>query len=556
MARETMRSRPSEFRDMIRDAWERMNDKEKDVVRESMGDQENGLDVQAVRETMRARPSEFRRKIHDAWENLHEKASTAARETMRSRPSEFRGIIHDASVPSSMDEFNQQVYIAKQACEDLLNKTTKVNDAANNPNTATSVYTEPQQGEVAQVLVTPNTSSACNQRLQEDLAAVMRQNQKLTATLNEFAQTSAQCRMEVAEMKREICGQKNAKNIYLEPREERNGVCLPSTFTDKVPTSQPSSKQNVAIFECTLPTTAGQEAHCTLQRLHSVGSDNKLTPSDQQVTWSNRRHLKEKYGKEFNEMLLGNSDPTHDGNDVILRKTVKMKNPQHPETWEREYRKKQIATEYVQPRVAVAQHIDKSFRDERVLSLQRQLAISEKRNADLADTVHEMKSDLRGLVDDHRAPESVCILSQRAERQNQQIKNRIERIQCQRQCESIQREPIQREPLSQDFTVCTLDEHVEYLKEQLRVSKQRNADLTHTVREVEGDLRKVQRSGEVKLDGRSEFVEWPELEEVGCHDITNELEIQCQPSRVMKSKRAINRIADKTNRVSRKSKRF
>ena len=72
MARETMRSRPSKFRGMIHDAWERMNDKEKNVVRESVGDREKGLDVQGVRETMRARPSEFRRKIHDAWESMHE----------------------------------------------------------------------------------------------------------------------------------------------------------------------------------------------------------------------------------------------------------------------------------------------------------------------------------------------------------------------------------------------------------------------------------------------------------------------------------------------------
>ena len=63
-SRETLRSRPSE-----------MNAKEKNVVRDSVGDQQ-GLDVQAVRETMRARPSEFRRKIHDAWENLHNKEST------------------------------------------------------------------------------------------------------------------------------------------------------------------------------------------------------------------------------------------------------------------------------------------------------------------------------------------------------------------------------------------------------------------------------------------------------------------------------------------------
>ena len=72
--RETMRSRPNEFRGMIHNAWESMNAKEKNVVRESMGDQQ-GLDVQAVRETMRARPSEFRRKIHDAWENLHDRGS-------------------------------------------------------------------------------------------------------------------------------------------------------------------------------------------------------------------------------------------------------------------------------------------------------------------------------------------------------------------------------------------------------------------------------------------------------------------------------------------------
>ena len=71
--RETMRARPSEFRGMIHDAWERMNTKEKNVVRESMGDQEKGLDVQGVRETIRARPSEFRGIIHDAWEKLHDK---------------------------------------------------------------------------------------------------------------------------------------------------------------------------------------------------------------------------------------------------------------------------------------------------------------------------------------------------------------------------------------------------------------------------------------------------------------------------------------------------
>ena len=93
--RETMRARPSEFRRKIHDAWESINGKEKEVGRESLGEQKI-TDVHSVRETMRARPSEFRRKIHDAWEELHDKESMLARESMRSRPSEFRGMIHDA----------------------------------------------------------------------------------------------------------------------------------------------------------------------------------------------------------------------------------------------------------------------------------------------------------------------------------------------------------------------------------------------------------------------------------------------------------------------------
>ena len=106
--RETMRTRPSEFRQKIHDAWENMNNQEKMIVTENM--QQILNEVQA-RESMRARPSEFRRNIHDAWENMNNKEEIIvtdnrtgqenligrqARETMRARPSEFRRKINDA----------------------------------------------------------------------------------------------------------------------------------------------------------------------------------------------------------------------------------------------------------------------------------------------------------------------------------------------------------------------------------------------------------------------------------------------------------------------------
>ena len=253
--RETMRSRPSDFRRKIHDAWESMNAKEKMIVKDTMNDPDDieDIDVHLVRETMRARPSEFRRKIHNAWENMHDKDNTSVR--TRSAKASTTPSVRGSNNPSidsfvspigkEMEKHQSEINSMVESLRDSLGRSS--NHSVSGDGKKQSIEDEGPKcakcylprsccdckdgyhqltDEVLQEgLVSPlgifRDDHICS--LEKQLKAVLDRNADLTKTLNQFAGSREQYKCEVAQMRRELDEVKKAedkkagKQQYVQP---------------------------------------------------------------------------------------------------------------------------------------------------------------------------------------------------------------------------------------------------------------------------------------------------------------------------------------------------
>ena len=167
-------------------------------------------------------------------------------------------------------------------------------------------------------------------RLEEQLAAVIKQNKDLTANFNAFAQSNALCRIEVAEMKNQMNEVTNVKKRTCHTQSELTRLV---------------SRQSPPFFAAVQP---------------------------------NLPH-------EFSRMLSGTNISAQNENDRIC-KSINFQKPRlnSRSSWHQDA----SPTNYEQNAQS------ESCEEDKIQQLQEQLTISEQRNAELSRTVSELKKNL------------------------------------------------------------------------------------------------------------------------------------------------------------------